>query len=71
MPCRIATPCIDELNALGAEREESTIEEFSDASTATIPVGYERPATYADVVSSFRSERAFFVNGSVRGSTAA
>lgn len=64
VPGRIETSRIQQLNEAKAKREDRTVEEVSNESTATIPVGrYGEPGEYADVVTFVSSERASFVNG--------
>jgi len=66
VPGRIATGRIQRLDEARAEREGRSVQEVSDASTSSIPVGrYGRPEEYADVVAFLSSDRAAFVNGAM------
>ncbi len=66
VPGRVATPRIKFLDEQKAKRENRSVKEIADESTATIPLGrYGDPQEYADVVTFLASARAAYVTGSV------
>ena len=65
IPGRINTARIEYLDEAKAKREGRTVDEVSQESSASIPVGrYGRPEEYADVVAFLSSDRASYINGS-------
>ena len=66
VPGRVATPRIKFLDEQKAKRENRSVKEVADDSTATIPLGrYGDPQEYADVVTFLASARAAYMTGSV------
>ena len=65
LPGRVATDRIRFLDESKAKRENRSVQDVSDESTATIPVGrYGKPEEYGDVVAFLASERASYITGS-------
>jgi 3-oxoacyl-[acyl-carrier protein] reductase len=66
LPGRIATGRIKFLDEAKAKREGRSVEDVTNESTGTIPLGrYGKPEEYADVVAFLASERAAYLTGSV------
>lgn len=66
LPGRIATGRIRFLDEQKARRENRSVEDVSDESTASIPLGrYGEPNEYGDVVAFLTSARASYLTGSV------
>jgi 3-oxoacyl-[acyl-carrier protein] reductase len=65
-PGRIATDRINFLDQAKAKREGRTVEEVTEESIASIPVGrLGKPEEYGDVVAFLASERAAYITGSI------
>lgn len=66
LPGRIATRRIEELDEARAKRENSSIGQIRQMSTATIPLGrYGQPDEYGSAVAFLASEAASYITGSV------
>ena len=66
LPGRIATDRIRFLDEAKAKREGRSVDDVSNESTSSIPLGrYGTPEEYGDVVTFLASERASYINGSV------